>query len=370
MLNPEHAGRAAGSAVPRVEYMRLGPGADAGSLPADALAAIVFGPRSRSGPPPPSPAGRSAIRSSSPDPRVIHVGLEPLEPPGIVELWRAGGPVRTGRDGPIRFAADREFLAGVIELDEREHGGLASAAEWAYASIRHFQARSDHPHLLRMWNYFEGINRGRGDDERYRQFCLGRAAGFGPGASVAADTARDRGSARACGPHAVHRFPAGTAIGRRDDSPILQVYWLAGRTPGSPLENPRQLSAFRYPRRYGPAPPSFSRAMLVSRQLLISGTASIVGHASRHAGSLERQLDETLVNLESMVERAVAMQPAVLRRWGAHTLLKVYLRDGSAAESAARRLSERLLPGVQWLMLEADICRAELLVEIDCAHGS
>ncbi len=361
MFDLERAVLAPASAAPRVQYVRLGPGVDTGPLPPDVLAAMVFGPR-------PS--------SSPPDPRLIRVGLEPLDSPGIIELWRASGPVRTGRDGPIQFAADGELLAGVIELDEREHGGLAAAAEWAYASIRRFQARCGHPHLLRMWNYFESINRGQGDEERYKQFCLGRAAGLGPPGSAAAEAARarralrGRGPATAWEPHTAGRFPAGTAIGRRDGSPILQVYWLAGCAPGTPLENPRQVSAFRYPRRYGPVPPSFSRAMLVSpRRLLISGTASIVGHASRHAGSLERQLDETLVNLESMLEHAAALQPTIPRRWGAHTLLKVYLRDGSAAGRAAGRLAERLPPGVQWLMLEADICRAELLVEIECAHG-
>ena len=31
---------------------------------------------------------------------------------------------------------------------------------------------------------------------------------------------------------------------------------------GTPVENPRQVSAYRYPRQYGPQPPSFARAML------------------------------------------------------------------------------------------------------------
>jgi chorismate lyase / 3-hydroxybenzoate synthase len=203
---------------------------------------------------------------------------------------------------------------------------------------------------MRMWNYLGGINRGEGDAERYKQFCLGRAAGLGAYPSS--------------------RYPAATAIGRRDDSPRLQVYWLASRSPGLPLENPRQVSAYRYPRQYGPAAPSFSRAMLLAQPLLmISGTASILGHASRHPGSLADQIDETLTNLESVLERACAAQPALPRRWGASTLFKVYLRDAASAAAATDHLSRRLPRGAQYLVLAADICRAELLVEIDCAHG-
>ena len=103
-------------------------------------------------------------------------------------------------------------------------------------------------------------------------------------------------------------WPAATAVGRQDHSGVLQVYWLAGTEPGRPLENPRQVSAFNYPRQYGPAPPRFSRAMLVTGGLLISGTGSILGHASHHAHDLSAQLDEILRNLASL-------RQAGRRRW-------------------------------------------------------
>jgi chorismate lyase / 3-hydroxybenzoate synthase len=319
------------AAAPNLSHTMLAPGS---TLPPDALAAVVFGE---------SP---SAVC----DPRCIRVNLKPLRGGGAVEVWRATGPVETGRAGIVRFAAGVDFLAGLIELDEREHGGLAAAAERAYSVIHRFQASSTHPHLLRVWNYFDAINRGEADSERYKQFCLGRARGL---VSCPAS-----------------RYPAATAIGRRDGEARLQVFWLAGRTPGTPLENPRQVSAYQYPRRYGPAAPTFARAMLVARRLLlISGTASIVGHASRHAGSLTAQIDESLANLQSVLAHATPVAPAMPPRWGEQTLLKVYLRDGAAAREAAAHLARSLPVGAQYLILEADICRSELLVEIDCVHG-
>ncbi len=319
------------AAAPNLRHATLAPGS---ALPPDTLAAVVFGD---------SPATVC-------DPRCIRVNLQPLRGGGIAEAWRAAGRVETSRAGLVRFAADADHLAGVIELDEHEHGGLAAAAERAYSVIQRFQASSAHPHLLRVWNYFDAINRGVADSERYKQFCLGRARGL---ASCPAS-----------------RYPAATAIGRRDGEPRLQVFWLAGRSAGIPLENPRQVSAYRYPRRYGPAAPTFARAMLVDqRLLLISGTASIVGHASRHADSLAAQIDESLANLQSLLAHATAVAPAIPPRWGERTLFKVYLRDGAAALEAAAHLDRSLPASAQYLVLEADICRSELLVEIDCVHG-
>ncbi len=134
------------------------------------------------------------------------------------------------------------------------------------------------------------------------------------------------------------RFPAATCIGRRDGDPMVQVYWLAGRAPGLPLENPRQVSAYRYPREYGPTPPSFSRAMLASdRLVMISGTASIVGHASRHRGNVRAQLDETFTNLANVLQRAAGRRA----RHHDEARAAVAAEDLPARRSAAARSARR-----------------------------
>ena len=50
----------------------------------------------------------------------------------------------------------------------------------------------------------------------------------------------------------------------------------------------------------------FARAALVPNgrgaQLLVSGTASIVGHESLHIGDPDRQLEETARNFEALVD--------------------------------------------------------------------
>jgi chorismate lyase/3-hydroxybenzoate synthase len=283
--------------------------------------------------------------------RAARVRLEPLAGAGLVEIWHASGNLKSGFAGEVRFASDDHHLAGAVEVDEDEHGGLAQASAHAYRVITEFQSRSPFGHLLRMWNYFDRINDGDGDEERYRIFCAGRVAGL--------KAARSQ------------PYPAATAIGTRDGRRKLQVYWLAGRSAGIAIDNPRQIEAFNYPRRYGPASPTFSRGMLVAPGLLlISGTASIVGHASRHEGNTQRQLAEIFSNLDSLLVRAHALDQSLPPRFGSGTMIKAYLRDRSDAAFVEHELRARLPPGTPFVILAGDVCRADLLLELDCLHAA
>ncbi len=283
------------------------------------------------------------------DPRCLTVPLAPLATPAPLEVWRGRGRVVCGRDGALRYAADGDYGFVAIELDEAATGGLQAASRAAYALLTRWCRASATPHLLRVWNHFDAINAGHGDAERYRIFCSGRAEGFGAAAPGA--------------------YPAASAIGTASGRGVLQVYALAARRAGTPVENPRQWSAWRYPRQYGPTAPGFVRAMRApthSPQLYISGTAAVVGHASHHPGDVAAQLAETLANLDSLL--AAAGSRAALGR-GRGDLVKVYLRDPGDAAVVRDALRRRLGADVPLLLLNGDICRAELLIEIDGIHG-
>jgi len=286
------------------------------------------------------------------DPRWLRVPLQPLHGPPCIEVWRATAPVSHGRDDGLAWATDGRLLFGSLEIDEGEEGIEAATAR-AYSRLVAFVGASQMPRMLRIWNYLDAITLGDGDEERYRRFCVGRVAGMG-----GMDTSS---------------LPAATAIGRCDGQRRLQVYWLAAREPGTPLENPRQVSAYRYPRQYGPQPPSFARAMLppadAAMPLLLSGTAAIVGHASQHCGSVSAQLDETLANIGSLVDAARRLQPSLPATLGSGSALKVYVREPGDAATVAAQLEARLGPSVPRLLLHAHVCRRELLIEIDGVHG-
>lgn len=286
------------------------------------------------------------------DPRYLRVPLQP-HGAGLLEVWRTQVPVERGRHGDIAWAGNAQLSFGVIEAAEGE-GGIVAAAEDAYARLTAFIASSRTPRLLRIWNYIDAITEGDGDSERYRQFCVGRARGLG---SFDAQT-----------------LPAATAIGRCDDERVIQIYWLASAAPGTPVENPRQVSAYRYPRQYGPQSPSFARAMLPppgsDMPLLLSGTASVVGHDSLHAGQLLAQLDETFANFDSLIGAAREREPGLPAHFGAGTRLKVYVRERDDLPLVAEAFAERFGGGVPHLILHAAICRRDLAVEIDGVHGA
>lgn len=302
--------------------------------------------------------GDSAPRQLE-DPRYLHIALQPHAGDARCEVWRGAGPVRSGRDGDIAWSTDGALAFGVIEVDERAHAcdadptGITGAAAYAYARLLDFVGASATPHLLRIWNYLDAINRGDGDSERYRQFCIGRARGLGD------IDAR-------C-------LPAATAIGRCDEARMLQVYWLSAGARGAPVENPRQLSAWRYPRDYGPQPPSFARAMLPPTDsqmpLLLSGTASVVGHATLHVGALLAQVQETFDNFDALLGAARERQPALPAAFGPGTRLKVYVRDLDDMPAVAEALQARFGGKVPHVLLHAAICRRDLAVEIDGVHG-
>lgn len=287
---------------------------------------------------------------SSDDPRYLRVNLQP-HGPAPLEVWRSHGPVDHGRTDGVAWAEDGHLQFGALQLDEPDGEDIGAAASDVYQRLLAFTAGRGYPHLLRIWNYLDAITDGDGDEERYRRFCIGRAAGLGdyePG-----------------------RLPAATAIGRLDGRRQLQVYWLATTTPGRPLENPRQISAWRYPRQYGPQPPSFARAMLpasAAMPLLLSGTAAIVGHRSLHADSVATQLDETLANFASLIGAAREHRPGLPEGFGAGSRLKVYVRDTAELDHVSRLLDRRLDPAVARIILHAQVCRGELALEIDGSH--
>jgi len=280
------------------------------------------------------------------DPRYLRVALEPVAKTPY-EVWRVAGPVETAARGALRWASDGDFAFAALELDEAAHGGLAGAAREAYAQLTGWLGARG-MHALRIWNHIDAINLGVGDDERYRQFCSGRAAGMRAGFA--------------------HGYPAATAIGVRDGRRVLQVYWLASRRAGTPVENPRQMNAWRYPREYGPDAPCFARALRAptrSAQVYISGTAAIVGHTSRHHDDFGAQIDETLANIDSVLDAAQADRTG---RY-AQCLMKAYVRREEDLAAAAQCL-KTARPQVSPLLLRGDICRSELLIEIDGIQGA
>lgn len=276
------------------------------------------------------------------------------ETAAVQETWRLASPCVHGASEGITWRRAGDILFGVIDLDEAQFAAMAdrpplqAASEEAYHRIFRLLDTQKLPHLWRIWNYMSDINAETHELERYRQFNIGRQNAF---------IAHHRS--------ATGNMPAACALGLA--SGPLSIAFLAGAMPAVPIENPRQVSACDYPAEYGPRAPIFSRAALVhppgQEILFISGTASIVGYRTIHPDDVAGQCREALGNIAAVVaeaNRAARSRPFALDE----LVYRVYVRR-AADFPVIRDTLASSVGGADMLYVQADICRADLLLEIE-----
>ncbi len=286
------------------------------------------------------------------------LAVDMILPPGeeaTCEVWHSAEPLQSGRHGPIRYRQSETLLFGCMSLDEVAGDArppLQATTEAAYVSIFELLESRGY-HALRFWNYFPAINRESHHKERYRQFNIGRQDAF-----------------LAHGRAVTGNVPAACALGSAGGG--LHIAFLAARADVIGVENPRQVSAYHYPSQYGPRSPTFARAGLVrlgGRDILfISGTASIVGHQSLHVGDVAAQTRECLQNIDAIVAEANRKAPGADFRLGT-LAYKVYVRHPENLDTVRREMLQFIGAPVSAVFLQADVCRADLLVEIEASGG-
>ncbi|WP_434114014.1 hypothetical protein [Methylocaldum sp. GT1TLB] len=280
---------------------------------------------------------------------VLTLPMSSLDEQKLCEVWLSPQPARYGEHQGIRYACNGDILFGCFYLPEQEPDSVETRTYRTYCRILDLIRLSGYTHLIRMWNYLPRINGEYLGLENYQRFCLGRHQAF-----AEADYVFDRD------------LPAASAIGTGTEG--LRIYFIASRAPGRQIENPRQVSAYRYPLQYGPRSPSFSRATLTEfggeRQLYLSGTASIVGHETLHPEDAAGQLRETLINIQAVLNE-LGQSRIRLDELGPDCMLKVYVRHREHFGIAKQRLAETLNPSCPVIFLQGDICRRDLLLEIE-----
>lgn len=288
------------------------------------------------------------------DPRRIVLPLIPLgEPNDAGEIWYSDRRSQRGYKNDFGYVANGQVMMVQLQLPNTSRVAFEDGVCAVYRKLNSFVRNAGYPYLLRVWNYLSDINDGEGDAERYRRFCAGRYRAL----AVVEDFER--------------QLPAASAIGSHDKGG-LRLFALAARHPGLPVENPLQVSAYRYPRMYGQRSPSFVRGILVpwadGPQLFASGTASIVGHSTLYPGDAVAQMRQAVVNLETLREHAVRsyLPGHVPTRLQLESCL-VYVRNAGDA-SALSRLVPDLFGRQPVRILVGDICRLDLLVEIEAVY--
>jgi chorismate lyase/3-hydroxybenzoate synthase len=269
-------------------------------------------------------------------------------------VWTSTLPLNYHQAEGIHCAMNDEVLFGALQLEESPGTLLDTVTYTAYRRLL-VQARAlGYPHLLRVWNYFPQINYKSDGLERYQRFCAGRHKALAENLSGFPGT-----------------LPAATAVGTMAGP--LKIHFLAAKRPGMHVENPRQVRAYEYPPIYGPSSPSFARATLqpsISRShLLISGTASVVGHVSAHIGDPGEQTLEIIHNLNTLIAQTEQLPGVIRGQWCGQALFKVYIRHPEHFTTVRDILKEQLPSHTQVLYLQGEMCRSELLLEVEGILG-
>ncbi len=219
--------------------------------------------------------------------------------------------------------------------------------------------------VIRTWLYLGDIVGAEGETQRYKELNRART-----------DFYRDLTFAANRTPPGLNRrvYPASTGIGTEGKDVIMSSIamvtdrddvWLV------PLENPQQTSAFDYGTEYGPRSPKFARAMAIMTcdcaTILVSGTASITDAETQFIGDVAGQTRQTLDNIAALISEDNFRRHGISGLGGRLedlALVRVYIKRQEDYAKAKAVCEERLgeLPTIYAV---ADVCRPELLVEIE-----
>lgn len=213
---------------------------------------------------------------------------------------------------------------------------------------KHLLSATSTGQILRIWNYVPRINEWDSGDENYRSFCSGRARAFATGVSSSKVS-----------------YPSASAVSCNGRE--LIVIGIAAKAGAAcHFENPLQCPAYQYPPQYGLKAPTFSRATIWAegRGLYVSGTSSVSGHQTVHPLNLAGQLRVTAQNTHSIIAEAQTSGAEIAPPrpyW-----LKAYVRNAHDLSDVEAWLArENWLVEDRFSIVQADICRRELLIEIE-----
>lgn len=220
--------------------------------------------------------------------------------------------------------------------------------------------------VIRTWLYLGDIVDDNGPMQRYKELNRGRTDVY-DGVAFMAERLPETYSN---GPV----YPASTGIGTEGRGLYISALALVSDNDdviAVPLENPRQTAAFAYCASYSPKSPKFSRALALccgnATTLFISGTASITNSETVHIGDVVGQTHETLDNIAALIGEdnlaghKLPGRGTTLDHLG---VIRVYIKN-RADYPAVHAACEARLPTVPKVYVVADVCRPDLLVEIE-----
>ena len=241
---------------------------------------------------------------------------------------------------------------------------ISQASERAFKAANEILAQeglSIH-HIIRQWNYIENIaivEEKEDAPQNYQDFNDVRAHYY------------DQGEFK-------YGYPAATGIGQDTGGVIIGFIALSesDNIKVRPIGNPGQIDAHKYSEMVlegnsqEKCTPKFERAKLVSigsrNYMYVSGTASILGELTMHVGDVEKQTLTTIENIRRLFSKenqeAMGLNFDVAEIQFSH--LRVYVKKMEDIP-AVEKICREELNCKSSLFLESDVCREDLLVEIE-----
>ena len=289
-----------------------------------------------------------------------------------LELWVVNGnrslyePAMPGEAALAEFDDMRWFFGGGYRPETYLVGAYDRSLDAfdclaAELILREFKLNQ----ILRTWIYQGHLVLPEGETQRYKELNRARTDVFGKTQFLKKYLPKTfQGTV----------YPASTGIGADDVDVVISAIALDTKRKDVivvPLENPNQTSAFDYGAAYSPQSPKFSRAMAVAVAgeciIFVSGTASIIDSESQHIEDPTKQTEQTLDNIAALIagenldRHGIADIACGL---GNLECVRVYVKRPSEL-ALIRQVCERRLPEIPILYTIADVCRPELLVEIE-----
>lgn len=252
----------------------------------------------------------------------------------------------------------RELITGGI-LPPDLSAPVSVQSNAVFTRIEKMLIRENFPinSIIRQWNYIEHICQCDGDRQHYQDFNDSRSHFY-------AKTDWGLG------------YPAATGIGTEHGGVMVELIAFQGENLiNLPLDNPLQIAAHKYsqdvllgtedPCFKQRTTPKFERARVLGRSdrltVYISGTAAIRGETSLITDDITGQTRATMQNIDYLISQKNYPGESAARTY---EMLRVYVKNPDQLDEV-RNYMKANYPDTKKIYICADICREELLLEIE-----
>lgn len=284
-------------------------------------------------------------------------------------------------DFNLKYKNDEDFIYAILEGENSEKflfvSGISSyykknnvtqSAKEAFKQVKLLLKTEgmDISNVFRQWNYIEGIIQTNDENgllsQNYQHFNDVRAKYYS-------------------NYQFANGYPAATGIGTIAGGINISFYAYKGsKTLISSVKNPLQTEAFDYSEGvligekteidYCKAAPKFDRAKYLkcfdNEYIFISGTAAIRGEETLAINNVKEQTEITIQNMLELLKKESRTLSGIESDNSEYEMkyIKIYVKDKCVVRDI-KEVCDYYFPNIPKAFVTADICRDDLLVEIE-----